>query len=388
MILAAHPERYVRRINNIFLTRAFERTGPSFLTTDFLRRMSLSLDEQEAAIFFGNIYLEDLLDLLQNPPTSNAIFDLFKNQRFLPTPQILAYIKKYGAKAQALFESEAKKIANGGFDLENPLHVELEYSRHSASGFAHFKDLPWIEGKEVILNPYNMHMIERTAEEAIRVFNFIKENKRDKACLVVGNKRYGAFFVIDPLKPHLEKIGAKVIRGYIASTSLDVPDPLHYSGGWGGVVDRLMSEYVDNEKPDVFIIDGTIRPVIAGLTRFSAAMWGYIKAFQRHNSRKTSPENQYALKFWAPEITERFFVGRKEYIPATTDAKNLVTIISSTGIGEDLSGAYFDDPEIRAKSLESGFTSKGFTQQPTAPSEQAYVAAVQSEMQKYIDRHI
>ncbi|MFA5797724.1 MAG: hypothetical protein WC916_06870 [Candidatus Woesearchaeota archaeon] len=435
--MAKDYDYYARKLGNHPKIHAvLQDIGVNKVNIDFLRRLTLILPEQEyrRKLFFDVIAPGTLAEFISHPPITNATFEIINELDLLPISTILTE-KRSG------LEKSLADIRAGGFDRQNPLHLELEYSKYKIYGppdpknskdkkpdktkmshdftfnyltFSQFSQLPWING-EVIIGESAYTTVKRHAIEAVAVYNHVIENRRDMPTLVIGNDRYGLNFVVDPITEQLTAQGIKILNNRVSSRAFD-----RKNEKLGYVVSDIW-KWVSTNNPDIFIIDGTVACEISKdgkiHTRFPAAMWGYLNDFTIYNVlasgqnideslsdeakeyaeklKKYNPAHPYAFNFWAPHISEKFFIGDFEYDPShfesitgKMDYDRKLHIINSVSNGDNSSRGYFDDHDNKAGEHTLGFNSTGLQYTPIAPSEESFLKKIQDIMKEYIKKDL
>ncbi|MFA4820371.1 MAG: hypothetical protein WC613_05450 [Candidatus Aenigmatarchaeota archaeon] len=394
--MANHLTRYSARFGNHPKIAAAANVD-SYWSTDLIRRLDLIFtDRTYAAAFFDAINLDTLTSMMQFPPPQTESFRMLQSAKLLPTPEIWSAAQKTGAVE--LFRAAQGDIEAGRFDYANPLHIELEYTHHKAGerergyvlfSFNRFRQLPWLADKDLIMTDDVYTHVEKTAKQAAEVFNYILTRQNGNPLLVIGNKRYGSYFVVRPVEDRLVETGVTVVHEYSLSLNYD-RHPEGFSGSHP--VSNETLRWINSNGPDIVVVDGTKGAVKDGLTRFPASFWGYINALNLYHSGECStwlgqPTHRYKITFWAPNMTEQFFVD--DFAPPTNGNEQYdreATMVSSTSKG---SCAYFDDPEDYIKHNRAyGFAQNGFTSKPLAKDEVAFVSAVQREIRERVCKYL
>ncbi|MEK6887929.1 MAG: hypothetical protein AABX14_03215 [Candidatus Aenigmatarchaeota archaeon] len=401
--MANHLARYSAKFGNHPKIAAATANAGSYLSTDLIRRLALIFtDRAYAAAFFDAISPDMLTSMMGFPPPAKEPFEVLQSAKLLPTPEIWAAAQKTGAVE--LFRAAQGDIEAGRFDYANPLHIELEYSRYTTGGskvyvekvkherkfaFDEFRCSHWLEGKDVILTDGVYWDIDETAKQAAITFTYILGKRNDNPLLVIGNKRYGSYFIVRPIEDRLVETGITVVHEYSPSLNYD-----HRTEGRSGshpVSDETL-RWINSNGPDIVVVDGTNDVYRNGLTRFPASFWGYINALNLYHSGEYEKwlgktAHRYEIKFWAPNMTEQFFVGK--FTPSTNGNEQCdreATMISSAS---PCCYAHFDDTEdyIRSHSVY-GFAQNGFTSKPLAKDEATFVSAVQREIKERVGKYL
>lgn len=401
MNASARPLKYANKLGNPkVVLDALEITQSKHGAADFLRRLNMAFqDEEYKKQFFGVVSIDRLVSWLENSPSTNELFDILYSVELMPTPEILSFAEQEGKEG---LEQRIQEIKEGGFDLSNQLHVELEYSKYKMNGLPkavesewkyqnlsleNFSELPWIENKNIVLNKEDHKRIKSTAKETLNVFNLIKEKQQEEIpTLVIGNERYGDMFVVEPIKKYLENIGVEVTRMHVSSFNYDTQSRFDTPSKISEEVPRIphkILEYIIKNKPNIFVVDSTKQSKCEnGATRFPAAIQGYINAFENLDEL-----NDYEIELWSPKLTEKVFIGEYEYKSQSTGNKDRkVTMISSASMKG--SGADFDDPEEYAKNYRLGFTSKGLGCSQVSKDTHMFVKLIQEYMKMEIKKRL
>ena len=392
--MSNHLARYSARFGNHPKITAAAANADSYWSTDLIRRLDLIFtDRNYASAFFDSISTEMLASMMRFQPPATEPFKLLHDMCLLPTPEIWAAAQEAGA--DELFKSAQAGIEAGRFDYANPLHVELEYTRHKASerergympfSFDHFIQLPWLGDRNLIMTDSVYAQVEETAKQAAEVFKYISTRQNGNPLLVIGNKRYGSYFVVRPIEERLTKEGVSVVHEYVTSFNYGYPQGF---SAFGGPTNEVM-RWINDNGPDVIVVDGTKNAESNGRARFPASFWGYINAFELYNSGKCAKwcgeVHRYKITFWAPEMTEKFFVGGHAFSPGNGQYDREATMVSSTG---SCSYAYFDDPEGYVEyNRVYGFAQNGFVSKPLAKNEDMFVSAVQREIKERVGKYL
>ena len=409
-----NPYKYAHRLGNpqIVLEALKQRSFVSpHKSADFLRRLNLIFGDQEyRELFFDSVNAETLISWFQNPPISNKLFKMLRELQLLPTPEILAVVERSGGEG---LEKEIDKIEKNGFDVDNDLHMELEYSKFKtgrndlidkkrSTNFQSFKKISQLKKGQIDISGYTYHKAELTANEALTVFDVIKEKAEgDVPVLVIANMRYGSYFVVSPIEELLTREGVMIFHEYIPSIYFDWENDKPHC------LSQIVWDIVGQHHPHIFVVDGTMATTTDDEenSRFPAAMWGYINEFFKYNAacgipsprgsvearhikyfEHFDPVHPYKVKFWSPQLTEKKFVGKWEYNYSQTgeETRDLI-LMCANGNGIEYSNACFDDPEKSAQIEGSRlcFTSSGLGLTP-APSEEEFVKEIQRLMKQKV----
>ncbi len=396
-MIPQNAKKFARRLgcNPNFINRL----NGDIRDADFLRRaVSLIDDDKYLADFIEEQVSEGLGLLLREPSLGFKVLERLYSVRILPSPAVVSYMLQ--GESDDL-ESIASSIGNGHFD-GSALHKELEFSRYKLRGgkfgLTTFMSLPMLG--ELNLGGNELHWADKTIDEVLMVYELIMEKaKGEVPLLVIGNERYGRFFVVEPIQELLD--GVKVIYEYVQSTNAQKGNvsPLG-KGTW---------EYIAKNHPNVIVVDGTRSPINEGMARFPAAMWGYIEAFKAYNSacglasfvtepyrdvdkafsdslKKHDPSVGYTIRFWAPEMPDEhhFFVGSDlcHQLYDNGGERELLIISSSKH-------AYFDDYDWGTiNGPRFGFSESGYCEKPVAANGAVFVEGIQAYMRERISERI
>lgn len=283
-----------------------------------------------------------------------------------PSPPIVDLVVREGT-SQGL-QSLAKLQQNtteGQFDPQNTAQRDLELMRYlelrkpeanSSDEYQDFTGLPFIKAAnktEFGLSPKEASEARATAFEAALLYWFLKERREaGRNTTILGNPRYGDYFIVTPLRDFLSDIGVNV-------SYYPIPPKVesHVSDTYD--IKKLFSEhfidYLVEEIPDLVIADGTANPTHDGIPRLPSAMFGHYMWFRAWNEAVGSPEQilpdlqkklnlnssyrnlvqmirdhnartPYNITFWTPTEAQRIFIGtdRVDYRRAGRDGPQLI----------------------------------------------------------------
>lgn len=222
--------------------------------------------------------------------------EILEANRFLsqngifPTQRLREFIIAGGSLED--LKNLQEQTSAGRFDPQNPLQKDLEYGRYLETlelwmqtdelnnhNYQTFLSFDFVVPEEEIVGLTLQEKIEAraTAYEAARLYWFIKERVvQGRKIIVIGNQRYGDFFVVSPIKKYLDELGVKVGFLHVPSSGTNVDS-----------IQEIFSEtsinYLIKESPDVIIVDGTSDTSSGGKSRFSTAMLEYLNWFIAFN---------------------------------------------------------------------------------------------------------
>lgn len=336
-----------------------------------------------------------------------------------PTEMLREFIKNNGDINELV--KLRGQTHEGRLDPNNSLQKELEYGNfvrirgHKADykEFSKLEMLPEIGEKEIPQLNWLERMEARAAAfEAARLFWFVKERvDSGRKIAVIGNIRYGSYFVIEPLREYLEQIGAKVSFYRVPSThtsSYSAPDIFPVS----------FIDYLIRETPDIVIVDGTSNTHNGEQVRFPKAMLGYLNWFIAFNDAGESfisdaeranrlqeqneyqkvkdkieerkPSRTYVFSHWVAQPTDKVSLGDLQVIyrpPANEEPEVIFAnpVIEPSQFknfppefGKHKPG-FLDDPDshLNRRSI-IGFTPTGLGQLYGGKTEEEFVNLVQS----------
>lgn len=268
--------------------------------------------QHQKDINFPKTPLADELEMLyksqwENPADVAAAAALL-SQGILPTRRLIAYLKDNEGGISKLRELQQETTA-GKFDSENEVQKDLEYSVYlsiprkdrEVRNYQLFSELPYASIKDLFLLPSEQMEAEAASFEAAKLYWFIAQRAQaNRRLAVIGNESYGAYFITDPLKPHLEELGVQVSRYYI-----------HSGGDMDQNRKRLLKAiqiYLDRENPDdIIIVDGSRNSFSGGSPRLPAALAKYYEWFR----------SRYHVAHWVPIPGKKVLIGQTlvDYTP-------------------------------------------------------------------------
>jgi|SRR3989344_5111932 len=355
-----------------------------YWAADILRRFDMMFQTANyRAAFFDALDAPTLASYMSYPPPLSEPFQILHSMNILPTPAAFSLAQQGESGSIAAARTA---IQSGNFDPTNPLHVELEYSGYRLGDhngayrpvitLPEFRQLPWIEGLDVVLTDSVYADIERTAQEAADVLKFALGKRGEVPLLVIVNKRYGSYFVVGPIEDQLTEAGIQVKHEYVSS--FDFGDRRQWLG-----VSLNSSSVVDSSEPNIIVVDGTKNCEQSGMTRFPTSFLGYAGAIHGHNAG--SHEHTYKISFWAPSMTEEFFVGKEKFrMSEMYGDREAIMVCSASTSYKGGSGAAFDDPEDYIKQSAFVFTVNGLTTRSIASDPAAFTRVVQAEIKKRV----
>jgi len=216
------------------------------------------------------------------------------------TPKLLDYLSGQQDLQTAFTELDElrERTQSGKFNLDNVLQCELEFdsyvkleaktfgpqrqntSPNMTQMYEQFKGLemlPPLQEEGITLTGQELIEIDRTAYEATGLVQFLTkfQEQTNRQIYVIGNNRYGEFFVVQPVEEFLDRnIRIRYDRVSSGGTGEDtVPDV--FSSGFVRELAQGM--------PHIVIVDGANPPKDDNTSRFSRATLGYANWFALFN---------------------------------------------------------------------------------------------------------
>lgn len=292
--------RYMRYIEAISLLKATQARIRSVIESweisqwrvDMLRRLSLLFRKKfpYAEAFFMTLDDASLQRILD---TTHIDIARFTELSLLPTPHLLEYL--FDGRVADL-KLEIDKIRWGGFEKENPLHRELEYSRFMTSE----KDFPRSSTNPFVT--YDGYRLSHEGEVSREIDMLVADNRDIQAfiegealkgkVLVLWNDRYGSYYVGNFLREPLEhnpNIRTGTIR--VGSTQYDSLEKFEQRQWDSLFLTPEVRQYIEREHPTIIIIDGT---KVKGYPteRFPASMTQIHSCFKKRG--------RYTTRYWIP----------------------------------------------------------------------------------------
>lgn len=328
-----------------------------------------------------------------------------------PSPRLVEFIKEHGPEGIEQLIRLQELTQRGQLDPTNLVQRDLEYlnyldiaiaispewGQYSSfpPSFDEFSRLPFVaEGQRQLELSYKERMeTEAAAFEAANLYWFINNRVQSRRKLaVIGNERYGAYFVIEPLRSHLEELGVPVSIYYVRSSG--------NSGKELKKVARAIRAYIDREGiDDLVIVDGTANSFSGDIPRLPTSLEYYRGIFT--NRRTRIGGRTYKIAHWVPVPSDKITVGRgnaEPYIPASDKTPQIIlanpVIVPKRfeGFPRELSEhspGYLDDPNKFAnQSSEVVLTNRGPQMLLAGRTEREFVDLIQGYMIKVLPRYI
>ncbi len=269
--------------------------------------------------------------------------NLLLQEGVFPTVSLIELAKEEKEKASkkiALLRRETKK---GGFNPDNLPQRDLEFTR--------FLTLASPKPDQAVEEFINLEMVlpgqekgselsfkekmeaEAASYEAAKLYWFLRKRaEMGRKLTVIGNQRYGDYFVTEPLRPFLQELGVLVSFFKIGSTEVARQSVFDI------FPDSFIQHLVSGLR-DVVIVDGTrnIRGA-SGNFRLPSAMVGYRNWFSAFNEavgvqvkeefspddklryrslvdkiRSFDPQKPFTITHWVPAPTSKIEIGQSTY---------------------------------------------------------------------------
>lgn len=358
-------------------------------------------DRNEMSVNTRYIILDQILEMYSWPRTIETSREAARllSQDILPTQKLIDYVKTHPESDLDELRALKDLTRRGFFDPNNELQKELEYFDYVASiegtradhNYVYFEGCryePIVNNDITPLNAKEKMEVEAAASENANLYWFIAQRAQaNRRLVVIGNESWGAYFITDPLRPHLEELGALV-------SSYKVRIASHTNVDQNRGLLTSIQAYLDTVKPDdIMIVDGTKTFFNEGKPRVSSAMLPYWDWFKQ--------SGQYVMSFWFPVIPEglkKVYIGEHlaDYKAPTgekpqvifanpvTDAKHFPDFPEHL---TEHNPAYFDDIHGDAKS-EIVFTPKGIQRITNGHTKDQLIDLIQVHMQRVLPNMI
>lgn len=273
-----------------------------------------------------------------------------------PTPALVRFISQNGLESIGRLAVLRHQTENGQFDPANKLQRDLELTKYlllSGAGpdkaYRQFAKLEFVLPSEETfrqLSPKEMLEAEAAAFEAAKLYWFIRQRvEAGRKVTVIGNQRYGDYFVTEPLRADLEELGVQVCFFRVGSTGAG-RDMV------AGIFPDSFIESFITEAPDIVIVDGTKAPHDRQVRpRFPNSMSVYLNWFtafneaaglqavnrnplRRHENYQKlvakislfSPQKPFTFSHWLPKPAEKVSIGEETvaYQEPTLDEPNVI----------------------------------------------------------------
>jgi len=351
------------------------------------------------------------------------IAELLQQRSIRATPAVVEFLLQHPGREPQKLEEIVGQIRAGGFDPGNRLHLELEYSRFlsdaikipEGSALRHSNiscaddllKLARVGSTVPILSEVEHQIALSLVEEAVAVFHYIvNEHQTPNPKLVIANKRYGSMFIVSPIEKYLVEKGIHVVHEEIKSSGKRDSDHAEYVKG--GNISVSTWKWVLEHNPDIFVVDGSNHPDYEGSTRYPRSIERYIARFREYNIacgmttaygpvnsgnmrslRSLGASHPYYFKFWAPELTETFWVGGtpQSQMPRRDEPRTLV-LMNPIRRGKESSQGIFDDPDKYISGYRLGISDSGLCLYKICSTEEEFVVGIQEVMSAEIKKQL
>ncbi len=354
---------------------------------------------------------------------------LYLKRGIMPTSVLLEFAKGNDNLEESLAQLE-QATEDGHFDPRNLVQRDLEYQRYlkmvnnpkwAEDPYQKFQELQFIGDRvpERELNLQEGMESEALVYEAAYFYWLVKSRvDMGRKVSVVGNRRYGDYFVTDVLRRDLEELGVQVSSYKIGSSGIREKEVYD-------VFPDSFIQGISRETPDIIIVDGTPNATTRdNSARLPSAMVGYDEWFSIYNEAVgadledmdlpknargdlikkivvSEPAVPYKIAYWSPmEFTKVTLGNSQKSLPnEMPDTENPVVILTNPvivpdkfkGFPKHLEGhkpGFFDDPEkyIRGEK-EIVFDTNGVREWvKDGLGEDEYVNLVQNRMIRILPR--
>ncbi len=374
--------------------------------------------------------IAQLKSLYKHPKIREIIGEvsMLLQKGIFPTNILIRFTQEHGAETEALLQSMQDKTEAGSFDPTNIVQRDLEFSKYlvlsgkdSGSAYHDFSNVEVLESEGLTreLNRREIREAEAAAYEAARFYWFVKERvDLGRKVTVVGNRRYGDYFVVEPLRQELEELGVLVRSNRIGSTGT-TPHTVF------DVFSKAFIQGLVGEEPDVIIVDGTSRLFDGDNARLPQSMSGYINWFHAFNQAagqtsaeaqslandkeyqkivqkisNVAPQKPYKIAYFLSKPTGKINVGGQVVAYSKPGSDGPYVVFANPVIdpksdpdfpkGLDHKPGYLDDPEklLQAEKIIA-FTKKGLQQVHKGQGDEGqFVNSIQQHMIRVLPRMI
>ncbi len=263
---------------------------------------------------------------------------------------------------------------------------------------------------------------EAAPYEAAQFYHFIKGRAdQGRKMVVIGNQRYGDFFVVDPLRRELEDLGVKISFNRVPSTGTSqktVKSDLFSDAAIQNII---------KDSPDIVVVDGTARSYKEYIRRFPSAMYGYLNWFLAYNAAQgkegqkhtgqynelqkssayqslvpelqtMSPQQPYRISHWVPGYCDRVVFGDDLEMPYAEPSNAGPEVIFVNPVIDPNKNSKFprqlsmhqpgflDDPDYKAmqRGEEYAFTDKGIAKLYEGKTEEEFVKNIRRHMENVL----
>lgn len=192
--------------------------------------------------------------------------------------------------------------------------------------------MPVEHGSGFVLTKRQEQEAKAAAYEGALFYSFVKSRVEAGGNIaIIGNRRYGHDFVVEPLRPHLEALNV-VVASAVVNSSSTLP--------WSVANNNVLPEFV-GKRFDIVVVDGTTLPYLSpGKLRLPRSMIVYLNWIIAYNQaagmgtggipehheanltgrieferaveamRVNHPDTHYVIRHWSPmDVTEVTFGG-------------------------------------------------------------------------------
>lgn len=318
-----------------------------------------------------------------------------------PSVSLREFVRQHGERAFELLERLRQETARERFHPGSLPQRDIEYltylnlaNKHniSPSNFSIFETLPFSPSGERVtsLEHEQRTEAEAAAFEAANLYWLIQE-KRDlnRRVAVIGNQRYGAYFIAEPLRPFLQDIGVSVYNNYYVRSGGNNKEDLAKEFA------RLQALLKEGRFDDILIVDGTPSPYSGDTPRLPGSLGTYAEWLEENSNN-----HGYNIAHWVPQPASEINYGRRDnrpYNPPTNKGQEIILAnpVMQPDKFDDFprmlrnhKPGYLDDPERYSKTKQDlAFTEKGVELLQFGMTEPEFVNLVQAHMISVMPRY-
>lgn len=368
------------------------------------------------------------LHLFQNSDEINTLLQ----RGVFPTSSLIELVQAEKGKALKTIASLQRETKEGKFNPDNLPQRDLEFTRFlmlaspkPAQAVEDFTNLEMIlpgQKKGFELSFREKMEAEAASYEAAQLYWFLrKRTEMGRKLTVIGNQRYGDYFVTAPLRPFLQELGVLVSFFKIGSSEISRQSVFDI------FPDSFIQHLVSGSR-DVVIVDGSRNSRSAnGSSRLPSAMIGYRNWFLAFNEavgiqteqqfspedrsryrslvdkiRSFDPQKPFTMTHWVPVPTTMIEIGKlTQYEEPQSQGGPYVTFANPClhpnldqnfpPLLKNHQPGYLDNPDqfTSQQILPIIFTPRGIEQTSVNRGTEAeFVREIQSHMSKLLPDYI
>jgi len=275
-----------------------------------------------------------------------------------PTQHLVSLLQTQAGQAWVEIEKLLDEIRRGRLDFLNPVQRDLEFINYIKASskisiipdYDSFASLRYNDSDSRLPALTANELVEaRAAAYEAALFGWFVSDRssQGRKVLVVGNERYGKLFVIDPLRPFLDKLRVDVTSCYVHSGSGSSEQELNF----------LKEQIKELSPDDIIIVDGTDNLMVGRSYRFPRSLATY-KDWVTKLSQDQGRE--YTVSYYLPKQSKKIVIGDMQselYVKPNNHTPQLI-IANSVAVQSKFKGfpeefkehkpAYFDDPDQKS----------------------------------------